>query len=187
MCPSSPARRALSTDVRLPTANATDRHLGACGKPLVPHSSPECYSRLTTIERKSGILLREQTEDHASMIHGALITESLKTDITLDDLNIVVRKIVRSQPKNTTPEQPKTWTVLYFEAEDTVSEALASALSGVLDQPNWYADFASEAETFVVFSDRIFRYSRGDENGRDEAAAYGVSLGVPESQLDWPV
>jgi hypothetical protein len=120
------------------------------------------------------------------MIHGALITESLKTNTTLEDLNIVVRKLVRSQPKNTTTGQPKTWTVLYFEAEDSATEALAAALSGAIDQPSWYADFATEDETFVVFSGRVFRYSRGDENGRDEAADFGRSLGVPESQLDWP-
>jgi hypothetical protein len=121
------------------------------------------------------------------MIQGALITESLRTDTTLDDLNIVVRKIVRSQPQNTTPEQPMTWTVLYFEADDAASEALASAFSEALDEPGWYVDFASESETFVVFPVRIFRYPRGDEKGRAEAAEHGRSLGVPESQLDWPV
>ncbi len=41
------------------------------------------------------------------MIHGALITESLRTKTTLDDLNICVQRIVRSQPQITTPDQPR--------------------------------------------------------------------------------
>jgi hypothetical protein len=44
----------------------------------------------------------------------------------------------------------------------------------------------SEDEAFVVFADRVFRYPRGDTERRAEAEEYGRSVGVPESQLDWP-
>jgi hypothetical protein len=37
----------------------------------------------------------------------------------------------------------------------------------------------------VVFAGKIFRFPRGDEAGRAEAAAYGRSVGVPDHQLDW--
>jgi hypothetical protein len=37
----------------------------------------------------------------------------------------------------------------------------------------------------VVYADRIFRYRRGDRHGRDEAVAYGRTVGVPDHQLDW--
>jgi hypothetical protein len=36
------------------------------------------------------------------------------------------------------------------------------AFAEVLDQPGWYADFHSPAESFVVFPGRIFRYPRGE-------------------------
>ena len=41
-------------------------------------------------------------------------------------------------------------------------------------------------ETFVVFAGHSFRYVRGDAEGRSQAEAYGRSVGVPETQLDWP-
>jgi hypothetical protein len=37
----------------------------------------------------------------------------------------------------------------------------------------------------VVFADQIFRYPRGDPEGRAAAAAYARTAGVPEPQLDW--
>ena len=60
-------------------------------------------------------------------------------------------------------------------------------LGGKIDQRlGWYCDFRSPTETFVVFSERVFRYPRGDTVGRSEAEAHARSVGVPESQLDWP-
>ena len=40
-------------------------------------------------------------------------------------------------------------------------------------------------EKFVVYAGRIFRYRSGDKVGCAEAKEYGLSVGVPESQLDW--
>ena len=64
---------------------------------------------------------------------------------------------------------------------------LAQAFADVLDQPGWYVNFESPAESFVVFPGRIFRYPRGDAAGRAEAQAYGRQLAIPEPQLDWTV
>jgi hypothetical protein len=63
-----------------------------------------------------------------------------------------------------------------------VAAALAAAL---LPDGGWYADFRTEAEHFVIFAGRIFTYVKGDAAGREEAAAYGRSVGVHEHQLDW--
>jgi hypothetical protein len=41
-------------------------------------------------------------------------------------------------------------------------------------------------ESFIVFPGRGFRYRRGESSGRAEAEAYARSVGIPESQLDWP-
>jgi hypothetical protein len=57
----------------------------------------------------------------------------------------------------------------------------------VLDQPGWYVNFQSFAESFVVFPGRVFRYPRGDDSGRAQAQAYGRQLAIPEPQLDWTV
>jgi hypothetical protein len=38
-----------------------------------------------------------------------------------------------------------------------------------------------------VTAGRIFRYPRGEEDGRARAQAYGRQLEIPEPQLDWTV
>jgi hypothetical protein len=39
---------------------------------------------------------------------------------------------------------------------------------------------------FVVFPGRFFRYIPGDTLTKDAARTYGRSIGIPDSQLDWP-
>jgi hypothetical protein len=121
------------------------------------------------------------------MIEGTLITESLRIGTSLENLTLTVRKISRYQAQGTTPDQPGVWTTLDFEAEDADAAELAQAFADALDQPGWYVNFQSPAESFVVFPGRIFRYPRGDQAGRAEAQAHGRQLAIPEPQLDWTV
>ena len=70
---------------------------------------------------------------------------------------------------------------------DGALHSTTSGLEGGLNREGgWYCDFRTEAETFVVFAGRTFRYPRGDEAGRGAAVNYARSVGVPEEQLDWP-
>lgn len=121
------------------------------------------------------------------MLEGTLIAESLRTGTTLADLNLIVRKISRYRAGGTTPDQPGIWTTLDFEADDSDARELAEVLAEVLDQPGWYVNFQSPAESFVVFPGKIFRYPRGDAAGRAAAQAHGRQLAIPERQLDWTV
>jgi hypothetical protein len=121
------------------------------------------------------------------MIEGTLIAESLRTGTSLENLKLTVGKISRFHPQGATPGQPGTWTTIDFEADEAEADALAQAFAGALDQPGWYVDFRSPADTFVVFPGRIFHYPRGDSNGRGEAQEHGRQLDIPEAQLDWPV
>ena len=121
------------------------------------------------------------------VIEGVLIAESLRTGTRLEDVALTVRRIARADDGDTDAGQPLTWTFIEFEAPLEEAERLAAALSRSLDQSlGWYCDFRSPTETFVVFAERVFRYPRGDTVGRSEAEAHARSVGVPESQLDWP-
>jgi hypothetical protein len=120
------------------------------------------------------------------MINGVLIAESLRAGTALEGIGLTTRKIQRSSPGNTTADQPRTWTIIHFEAAEADAGALAGKLAEILDQPGWYTDFRTPDEIFVVFPRRIFRYPRGDSAQRAEAEAHGRSLGIPEPQLDWP-
>ena len=121
-------------------------------------------------------------------LEGALIAESLRVGAKLDDLALTVTTISRAELGDVSAGQPRTWTFIEFEAPDADADRLVRALEGALARiGGWYCDFRNEAETFVVLADRSFRYPRGDRDGRAAAVAYGRSVGVPESQLDWPV
>ena len=121
------------------------------------------------------------------VIAGVLIAESLRTGARLEGVTLTVRRITRDDDGDTDAGQPLTWTFLEFEAALEEADRLAAALSRALDKkPGWYCDFRSPTETFVVFAERVFRYPRGDRVGRSEAEAHARSMGVPESQLDWP-
>jgi hypothetical protein len=119
---------------------------------------------------------------------GTLIAESLKVGAVLDGVSLTVTKVVRADVGDVTAGQPRTWTFVEFgvAVEDVVgfSRVLERSLEPA---GGWYCDFRSADETFVVFSGRTFRYPRGDESGREAAVEYGRSVGVPETQLDWPV
>ena len=119
---------------------------------------------------------------------GGIIAESLRVGAVLDDVTLIVRKVSRADVGDVEAGQPRTWTFLDFEVADQDAAPLAVALERVLEpQGGWYCDFRSDAETFVVFAGRTFRYPRGSEAGRAAAADYARSVGVPEEQLDWPV
>jgi hypothetical protein len=124
------------------------------------------------------------TSEAEVTIRGTLIAESLKIGSTLEGIPLVMQRLSRVAPGNTSSDQPSHWTLIEFEADDRYIDSLASMLADALDEPGWYADLRSIAETVVIFPGQVFRYARGDESERARAEAYGRSLGIPESQLD---
>jgi hypothetical protein len=127
--------------------------------------------------------------DHIAVVtaSGVLIAESIAKERPLQGLNLHLRKVSRADAGDVKAGQPLTWTFIEFEVDDDLVADLADALSRSLETAGgWYCDFRTVEETFVVYAGRIFRYPRGNTEGRAEAEAYGRSVGVPEAQLDWP-
>jgi hypothetical protein len=119
---------------------------------------------------------------------GTLIAESLRVGAVIQGIPFTTTKVARADAGDADAGQPVTWTFIEFEVAEADAERLAVALeSSLRRRGGWYCDFRSDDETFVVFAERTFRYRRGDQAGRAEAAEYGRSVGVPEAQLDWPV
>lgn len=121
------------------------------------------------------------------MLCGRLIVESLRIDADFDPPGVRLTRLRRIDVSGSVGAgQPTVWTLLDFAAADERAEDVAAALAAVLlHEGGWYADFRTDGERHVVFAGRSFRYAEGDAAGRDEAVAYGRSVGVPESQLDW--
>jgi len=120
------------------------------------------------------------------MIAGYVLAESIRLGARLEGLPLTLTTIERYPVKDTTPDEPSVWTTIAFEFAEGDVERVADALAEVLDEHGgWYTDFTAGGEKFVIFARRIFRYAAGDKTGRAEAEAYGRSVGVPDSQLDW--
>jgi hypothetical protein len=122
----------------------------------------------------------------AGMAKGVLIGESFRVGAELTGVELRVTKVARVETTSATATQPRVWTVMDFEAVDGDGLRLAAALAACLaPHGGWYANFNTAAEAFVIFADKVFRYSRGDKEGRAAAMTYARSVGVPEPQLDW--
>ncbi|WP_328938367.1 hypothetical protein OG288_25225 [Streptomyces tauricus] len=120
------------------------------------------------------------------MLEGVLIAESLRIGAEVTGIPLRITKLVRVEMATTGRDQPRYWTVLDFAAEEGEAPRLADELASCLAPTGgWYADFHTPVETYVVFADKVFRYPRGQAEGRRAAQGYGRSVGVPEAQLDW--
>jgi hypothetical protein len=119
-------------------------------------------------------------------VSGVLLAESLLVDHPIN-VPLRIRQIRRADVGDENAGQPQRWTFIEFELNDDSVDAFVEVLRRGLDpQGGWYCDFRSSDETFVVFAGHVFRYRRGDPEGRANAEAHGRSVGVPEAQLDWP-
>jgi hypothetical protein len=117
---------------------------------------------------------------------GALIAESLRVPATIEGESFKIHKVARAECGDVSAGQPLVWTFLEFEVDVDDVEGWATRLAEVLEGGSWYCDFRSPNETFVVFAGKVFRYPRGDTEGRAAAAGYARMAGVPEAQIDWP-
>lgn len=114
---------------------------------------------------------------------GLLLKESLADDQILGKLLITSSE--SWQVKNAAPSQPKVWTAMAFEVEDSQAEAIARALSQALKPRGWYINASTTTHVFVIFPNKVFMYPKGDQSQREAARRFGRKIGVPESQLDW--
>jgi len=120
------------------------------------------------------------------MYEGALVAESLRPGVSLDELRLVVQAVHRVTPSDVTLDQPSVWTLLEYQLADADVDHLVAVLAAALDQPGWYADLRSPEET-VVSTRPGLPVCRGDLRARAAAIDHGRTLGIPDSQLDWPV
>jgi len=117
------------------------------------------------------------------MFKGLLIKESLQDKSVLN--HFVITKEDSWNIDNATQGQPAIWNVAWFEVEEKDINEVAQLLSRALENGKWYLDLTSDSEKVVVFPGKVFRYKKGDEQAQSEAKAFGRTLCIPDSQLDW--
>ncbi len=112
---------------------------------------------------------------------GLLLKESLKD---MKVLNLVkITKEEKWDVDNAADFQPKVWNAVEFEGEGKVEE-IVECMSKAMNS-RWYLNISTNKEEFVVFLNKIFRYSKGNKKGKKKAQEYARSLNIPESQIDW--
>jgi len=76
-------------------------------------------------------------------------------------------------------------TVEILESE---AQAVAEEISKSLDRNHggsWHADFKNDTHHYIIFRDKFFYIDRKSKEQYDEAKSYGISLGIPEYQVDF--
>ena len=116
---------------------------------------------------------------------GVIIEESLKDKSVLKDINVTATRVEKATAKHKTPWVNQ-WTLDTIEVPEDRAKEVAHKLSQSLDSKhNWYADFKNDSHHYIIFRDKIFYINRKSKRQYDEAKDYGISLGIPEYQVDF--
>lgn len=117
---------------------------------------------------------------------GVIIEESLTDKSVLEDVNIVSTKVEPVTEHHRTP-WVKQWTLHTVEVLENKAADVAEKISKALDKEHdWYADFKTEKEHYVIYTNKVFHITdRSDKKQYDEATVYGISIGIPDYQVDF--
>lgn len=116
---------------------------------------------------------------------GVIIEESLENKDVLNKIKIIKTSVEKVTEKHKTP-WIKNWTLHDFEITGNDAEVIAKELSKVLDpEHNWYADFKNDKLHYIIFHNKIFLINRQSKEQYNKAKKYGISLGIPEYQVDF--
>lgn len=119
---------------------------------------------------------------------GVIIEESLENLDVLKKVKIVSTKIEEVQEKHQTPWL-KQWTLHIVEISEENASKVAEEISKVIKEgsghDSWYADFKNDTHHYIIFRNKVFYMDRTSKEQYDQAKSYGISLGIPEYQVDF--
>ena len=116
---------------------------------------------------------------------GVIIEESLENKKMLEKVKILNTEIEEITENHKTPWINQ-WTLHTVEIPESEAEKIAEEISKSLDREhNWYADFKNDGVHFIIFRGKIFKVDRTSKKQYDEAKKYGISIGIPDYQVDF--
>ncbi len=116
---------------------------------------------------------------------GVIIEESLENKDILKNVKISDTKVEEVVEEHKTP-WIKQWTLHTVEIPENEVKDVVEKISKALDSKhNWYADFKNDTHHYIIFRDKVFYIDRKSKEQYDEASKYGISLGIPEYQVDF--
>ena len=120
-------------------------------------------------------------DESSGIYEGIIIKESLETDSILDYLAINKVELWKTQGN------PKYWTVIYFSStiRDFPNLISKEMISDETKGGNWFADFKSGNLKYIVFRDKILRYTIGNHVEKQAVREECRKLGIPYEQMKW--
>ena len=118
---------------------------------------------------------------------GVIIEESLENKEVLKKVKIISTKVEQVTNEHKTPWFSQ-WTLHTVEVPENEAREIAEEISQSLDSDHggsWYADFKNKIYAYIIFRNKIFYIDRTSKEQYDEAKNYGISLGIPEYQVDF--
>ena len=116
---------------------------------------------------------------------GVIIEESLDDTSVLGLVKILGTEVEAVTPEHQTPWVLQ-WTIHTVDVPDDQADSVAEKIAGTLDPHHgWYTDFKNDLFHYIIFRGRFFKVDRAAPAGYDAAVAYGLSLGIPDYQLDF--
>ena len=116
---------------------------------------------------------------------GIIIEESLRDKNILKEMKILSTEVERVVGEHKTPWL-KQWTMHSVEISESQADEVAKKISKALEtKHNWYADFKNDNTHYIIFRNKVFRVDRAKPEQYKKVTEYGVSLGIPDHQLDF--
>jgi len=140
------------------------------------------------LERRVGkdekFLANKSSHNYEKFI-GIIIEESLESKELLKKLKIIKTSIEKVTKNHKTP-WIKQWTLHTVEISENQADKIAKELSTLLDSKHsWYADFKNSKFHYIIFRNKIFKVDRSKQEQYSIATEYGLTLGIPNYQLDF--
>lgn len=125
----------------------------------------------------NGGIINEQP----GLYEGILIKESIENDLILDHLAINKVEIWKTQGT------PKYWTAIYFTSVNKDFPNLISKvmISDETKGENWFVDFKSGNIKYIVFRNKILKYTIGNNIEKIHVCEECKKMGIPYEQMHW--
>jgi hypothetical protein len=116
---------------------------------------------------------------------GVIIEESLEDKAVLSRVKIIKTRGEQVIERHKTP-WVKQWTLHTIEVPAKKAKEIAEEISNSLDSKHaWYADFKNDAIHYIIFRKNFFCIDKKSKEQYDEAKQYGISLGIPDYQVNF--
>ncbi len=135
----------------------------------------------------TGHSIRVENMESIGNFNRVIIEESLENIGVLENLAIISTRVEPITEKHKTPWLSR-WALHSVEVEAGEADKIADEIQESLDREHkgsCYADFKNESNHYIILSDKIFLVDRRSAEQYDDAKHHGLSLGIPEHQVDF--